>query len=90
MVKNFQIIVFGKVQGVGYRLSALKQAKIRGVKGYVKNNYCDGSVIIEAEGDEENLYNFIDWCRKGPTMAKVVDIIVKDSSMKEFSDFDIY
>ncbi len=90
MVKNFQIIVFGKVQGVGYRLSALKQAKIRGVKGYVKNNYCDGSVIIEAEGDEETLYDFIDWCRKGPTMAKVVDIIVKDSSMKEFSDFDIY
>jgi acylphosphatase len=89
MVKNFHIIVSGKVQGVGFRLSALKQASIFSIKGYVKNNYCDGSVIIEAEGEEANLNDFVSWCRKGPSMARVENVKVKEGSVKEFSEFDI-
>jgi acylphosphatase len=89
MNKNFHIIVSGKVQGVGFRLSALKQASIFSIKGYVKNNYCDGSVIIEVEGEEANLTDFIDWCRKGPSMARVENISVKEISLKRYSEFQL-
>ena len=89
MIKHFSIIVSGKVQGVGFRLSTLKQASIFGIKGFVKNNYCDGSVIIEAEGEEVNLEDFILWCRKGPSMARVENVKIKESSIKRFTDFEI-
>ena len=89
MVKHYQLIVSGKVQGVGFRLSALKQASLFSIKGYVKNNYCDGSVIIEAESEEANLEDFILWCRKGPSMARVEDVNIKESSLKGYTEFEI-
>jgi acylphosphatase len=89
MIKHYSIIVSGKVQGVGFRLSTLKQASIFGIKGYVKNNYCDGSVIIEAQGEEANLEDFILWCRKGPSMAGVEHVTVKEISLKVYSEFEI-
>lgn len=89
MIKNFHIIVSGKVQGVGYRLSALKQASIFNITGYVKNNYCDGSVIIEAEGEVANLEDFISWCKKGPSMARVQSLSVQEIQLKGYTEFQI-
>ena len=89
MIKHFSIIVSGKVQGVGFRLSTLKQASIFSIKGYVKNNYCDGSVIIEAEGEEANLDDFISWCRKGPSMAVVENVAVKEILLNGYTEFEI-
>ena len=62
--------VFGRVQGVGYRAFALRTAQRLGVSGFVKNNP-DGSVYIEAEGDEDTLATFLQLCRQGPGWARV-------------------
>ncbi len=64
------IKVYGKVQGVGFRFYTNKKAVELGISGYVQNK-SDGSVYIEAEGDETDLLTFIDWCNIGTEWARV-------------------
>jgi acylphosphatase len=59
-----------------------------GVKGFVKNK-SDGSVYVEAEGNEEGLSQFIKWCHKGPTWAKVIKVDVESGELKDFKSFEI-
>ncbi|UOQ42793.1 acylphosphatase [Halobacillus salinarum] len=66
-----QIIVHGQVQGVGFRATTKNIADQYQIKGWVKNT-ADGSVEIEAEGESQNLEEFISEIKKGPTpFAKV-------------------
>ena len=55
----FRIHVKGRVQGIGFRYSAVREARIRGITGFVKNQY-DGSVYIEAEGPQEQLLDYLE------------------------------
>ena len=57
--------------------------------GFVRNDL-DGSVYIEAEGEEESLGKFVNWCKDGPPMAKVREIeIEEDSELRGFEGFRI-
>ncbi|WMJ74217.1 acylphosphatase [Cytophagaceae bacterium ABcell3] len=87
-MKHLTITVTGKVQGVYYRASAREKALELGLKGLVKN-MSDGSVYIEAEGPEEKLEEFVRWCKKGPVLARVSDIDVKEGSAQDFASFVI-
>ncbi len=71
----FKIRVTGRVQGVGYRWSAVREAGRRGLTGLVKN-CSDGSVYIEAEGRREQLDSFVEWCRLGPGIGHVRSVTV--------------
>jgi acylphosphatase len=82
------IQIFGMVQGVGFRYSARHAARNYGIKGYVRNMR-DGSVYIEAEGQEQNMIEFIKWCRKGPGPAYIENIVVEEGAIKNFELFDI-
>lgn len=70
MTKAAIIQVYGKVQGVGFRFYANKKAVECNIKGYVQNKP-DGSVYIEAEGNEIDLLTFIDWCEIGTQWSRV-------------------
>ena len=72
-MKSCTIVVRGKVQGVYYRQTAREQALKLGLSGFVMNRD-DGSVYIEAEGEEAALQQMADWCRKGPVLAKVTEV----------------
>ena len=87
-MKHLNIIVKGNVQGVGYRNAAKRQARLLNVNGFVKNNY-DGSVYIEAEGSNQDLEDFVKWCWKGPTFAKVGEVKTTEGPLKNLSYFDI-
>jgi acylphosphatase len=63
--KLLKIHVKGRVQGVGFRWSTVREAKMAGIKGFVRN-MSDGSVYIEAEGSAEQLCKFVEWCKRGP------------------------
>ena len=67
----YKIHVRGWVQGVGFRWSALHEARDRGITGFVKNLF-DGSVYIEAEGSGEQLNAYIEWCKQGPGFVESV------------------
>jgi acylphosphatase len=69
-------IVRGEVQGVGYRMSARREAARHGLSGWVQNQP-DGSVVVEAQGERAQILAFLSWCRLGPAGAEVSDVEVK-------------
>ena len=87
MVKHLDIFVFGSVQGVFFRSAAKQIADNLGIKGYTKN---EGKfVFIEAEGTEEDLDNFIEWCHSGTDLSKVEKVEFKEGRLKSFNSFNI-
>jgi len=88
-MQHVNIKISGKVQGVFYRQSAQKKARELGITGWVRNEE-DGTVYVEAEGEEQDLEKFIKWCRKGSGGASVSNLdynFVKD--VQGFQDFTI-
>lgn len=88
MKKNIQLTIKGKVQGVGFRFSCMEAAYRLKVKGYVRNR-SNGSVTIEAEGEEEDVKKFVAWCYKGPTWARVLEIEEEPGEVKGYDSFEI-
>lgn len=89
MKKHFNINVYGLVQGIFFRATAKEEAEKLGITGFAENK-SDGSVYIEAEGEEQSLNKFIKWCNKGPSMAEIEKVIVTDNKLKNFSSFEVY
>ena len=73
--RRIHVIVSGRVQGVFFRATTLREAERLGVAGWVKNR-ADGRVEIEAEGSEEALEAFLAFCRRGPEHARVDELLV--------------
>jgi acylphosphatase len=89
MIKSFSITVRGKVQGVFFRASAKEKADELDLKGFAKNEM-DGSVYLEVQGDEDNLEDFIHWCQRGPTYARVEACDVTEIEYREgLKNFEI-
>jgi acylphosphatase len=88
MTKHISLRVSGKVQGVFFRASTHQKALELSLKGFVRNEP-DGSVYIEAEGQENNLALFKEWCSHGPRSARVNNIDILESTCKGFADFSI-
>ena len=57
-VHHKKVTFRGHVQGVGFRYQTLNVAKGFDVSGYVRNE-ADGSVTLEAEGDESEVTAFL-------------------------------
>ncbi|QFJ54688.1 acylphosphatase [Pseudobutyrivibrio xylanivorans] len=57
-VVRYKMVFTGRVQGVGFRYKASHVANQYRLTGYVKNEY-DGSVLVEAQGSEQEIYMFI-------------------------------
>lgn len=83
-----RIKVTGKVQGVYFRASTQAQAKQLGIKGWCKNEP-DGSVLIIAEGSDENLNVLVSWCHHGPSNASVEKVLVESIEASGFDGFEI-
>jgi len=70
MEMTLNIIIRGRVQGVGFRTWAELTALELGVEGWVRN--CrDGSVEAMLAGPEEVVLTMVELCRQGPPGAKV-------------------
>lgn len=87
-MKHINIKITGKVQGVFFRASTKAVADQMGVKGMVKNEK-DGSVYVEAEGDDLILDMFLDWCKEGPEKAKVESVSSTDGEMQHYRNFEV-
>lgn len=73
-MKKVSIRVVGLVQGVGFRYSTKLVADQIGVYGIVRNE-SDGSVYIEANGEQEKIDKFIEKIRNSPSPSGNVDSI---------------
>jgi len=87
-MKTIRLTIKGKVQGVFYRATAKDVADLAGVKGWVRN-LPDKNVEITATASEETLQKFINWCKQGPSKARVDDVIVEEFELEEFNGFRI-
>lgn len=71
--RAFSASVRGRVQGVGFRYSALRKALALGLAGYVRNEP-DGSVTVRAQGDPGALADFREWLDEGPPGAYIESV----------------
>ena len=67
---KWEITVFGRVQGVGFRYFVWQSAQRLGINGFVKNLY-DGSVYIIAEANGTVLENFKEILQSGSAYSRV-------------------
>lgn len=88
MKKHFNITVRGIVQGVFFRASAKERAVSLAISGLVRNAP-DGSVHLEAEGEETALKQFIQWCHQGPPHAVVSKCEFTEAPLRNFEGFKI-
>ena len=88
MPVQYEIIVYGRVQGVGFRAASRNQARSMNLKGWVENNM-DGSVRLVVSGSEEQCGQFIHWCRNGTGYSWVERLEIKEMSPGQFSAFSI-
>ena len=86
MAKRF--VVYGRVQGVGFRYFTWKEAERIGIKGTVRN-CVDGSVEIIAEGNDDQLQDFYNWLKVGPRTASVEQVLGDNIENKNYPDFSI-
>jgi acylphosphatase len=76
-VKRLAITVTGRVQGVGFRYFVKDAADSLGVLGWVRNTF-DRSVECEAQGQEEDLEQFVSRLHEGPPMSRVKDVVASE------------
>ena len=84
----FYARVHGRVQGVGFRYSATREAHRLRVNGWVRNA-SDGDVEIWAEGAPENLAAFLQWLRKGPQFSRIDSVDTVEKDCKGYYDFNV-
>ncbi len=88
MIKSFRVKVTGRVQNVGFRYFAVREAQKEGVKGFVRNEP-DGSVYIEAEGEEETVNRFLMSMNRGPSWGRVDRMTVTEQPVRNFKNFSV-
>ncbi|MEM2334509.1 MAG: acylphosphatase [Candidatus Caldarchaeum sp.] len=71
-----RVRVYGRVQGVFFRSSMKEVADELGVDGWVRNVE-DGSVEALVVGEEEKVKKLVEWCHRGPPLAKVQRVTVE-------------
>lgn len=87
MKKHVAITVYGKVQKVGFRYSAVEKALEWNLTGIVRN-YENDKLQIEVEGEVEDLQKFLKWCHRGPEGAKIQKVDYKSS--EELQNYETF
>ncbi|MFN8311156.1 MAG: acylphosphatase [Chitinophagales bacterium] len=87
-MKRLHLIVKGTVQGVGFRKATLRVAEVLQLRGFVRN-LPDGSVEVEAEGEEDKVHKLVDFCHHGPAGATVENVSVNFGGTEKFDHFEI-
>jgi acylphosphatase len=83
-----RVVVEGRVQGVGYRVSCARQAAAAGLGGSVRN-LPDGRVEAIFEGLPDRVEELIAWCRHGPNAARVCRVHISEEPPKGMTAFMI-
>jgi acylphosphatase len=88
-MKRLTARVRGRVQGVSFRYNTRRAAKQLGLTGWVRNEV-DSSVIVIAEGTEDDLKLFERFLEQGPPGATVRSVEKSWSGASgDFTDFEI-
>lgn len=81
-------LISGRVQGVGFRYYAVREAKALGVVGWVRN-LMDGRVEVIAAGDDTVLHAFESRLWQGPPHARVAAVDSEPAQTPDWTDFRV-
>ena len=82
------VLVYGFVQGVGFRFAVQRAANSRGVAGWVRNRP-DGAVEAVFEGEPEDVEALVELCRRGPSGAEVERVDVEEELPEGLAGFRV-
>ncbi|MEW6178380.1 MAG: acylphosphatase [Chloroflexota bacterium] len=88
-LSRLHAIIEGRVQGVGFRMFVLENARNLQLTGWVRNRW-NGDVEVVAEGPRLALETLLSRLRSGPPAAYVTGVQVQwDEASGEFKRFDV-
>jgi acylphosphatase len=87
-VQRSHVLIYGFVQGVGFRFAVQRAADSRGVSGWVRNRQ-DGAVEAVFEGEREDVAALVDFCHRGPRGAEVERVDVEEELPEGLSGFRV-
>ncbi|HEY9279596.1 MAG TPA: acylphosphatase [Eoetvoesiella sp.] len=73
-IETLFVHITGRVQGVGFRAAAVRQAHLHGVTGWVRNAD-DGSVEALLQGEPDQVDRMLSWLHTGPPGARVDEVV---------------
>lgn len=77
------------MQGVGYRAFIEREARARGLKGWVRNR-SDGSVEAVFSGGAEEVQSMIVACHRGPRLSLVRAVRTADHPPGDWKSFEVW
>jgi acylphosphatase len=86
--KHYEIRIFGRVQGVGFRYAARNKARELGLSGWVEN-MADRSVRAAIQGDAASCNAFMNWCRVGTGYSWVERVEFIEKEPESFGPFTV-
>ena len=88
MGKGVRATVRGRVQGIGFRETAVRRADDLGVLGWVRNED-DGTVLVHAEGPDEAVDALVAWLGEGPRGASISEVEIAKGKVEGHEQFAI-
>ncbi|MBW7857435.1 MAG: acylphosphatase [Leptonema sp. (in: Bacteria)] len=88
MVTTLRIVIYGRVQMVGFRQFTADKAKQYGIRGQVRN-MTNGTVECIATADQPTLEKFIADLKKGPFFSRVDKVETTEVDIIQSIDFRI-
>lgn len=88
-MKEIELNVNGRVQGIRFRRVVESFANKHGIRGYVRNRE-DGSVFIIAQGEEETLRKLLTWIQSNPGLSNISSLSYNLKAIsKHYDDFTV-
>jgi len=72
-----QLLISGKVQGVGFRYWLYAKAIEKNIHGWVKNKIT-GEVEVLLVGNDKDVSELIKQCERGPSSSNVTHVKIQD------------
>ena len=84
------LLIFGKVQGVGFRYWLYEKAIKKNIRGWVKNTIHGQVEALLIGDDDENVNDLIKQCQQGPLSSNVTQVKIQDYKQEySIKSFDI-
>ena len=81
-------MISGRVQGVFFRAETAERARGLDLAGSVRNRP-DGSVEACFEGPSDEVDDMVEWCRRGPPLARVDHVEIEELTPTGESGFAV-
>ncbi|MBK6344318.1 MAG: acylphosphatase [Bacteroidales bacterium] len=83
------LVVIGNLYKSGFRFYAQQKGIDLGIVGTISYQGEFGDISIHAEGEEEIVKTFTNWCAKGLPYCKVLKVDVQSVPLQNYNSFDI-